>query len=366
MNISIIITYFKNLLILYQCLDKLKNSLINSKVSSQIIIINDNPHEKLSNNNVILNIFPDVRIVDSEINRGYAGACNCAITKAENELVVLLDSDIMVTDGWLEELYDTMKKDKSIGAVSSVILNMENNTILHCGFGTYKVDMIKPFVFREFDKIPPKLLESDIVSPCLTSGCCLLKKSVYFEVGGMDEQLYNGYCDLDLFYKIRAADYKNLVSCKSLVFHRGTVSGEIRNVKKQDTKALFCSKWSGKYEMIGLEFLEQMYSHNIIKNTNHNYIIFDFSQSLFSDEYINIVLKKFYRINHCYKFNIVNPSKIILEDYISLSLQRSEFDFIYFCDNYKQIKDSNYYWFSCRSEKDDLIIDRNGNVISLK
>ena len=365
MRIPIIITYYKNLSILLHCLSNLKETLEKTEIETEVLIINDNPSEKLENNISIKNILQDCIIIDCDINRGYAGACNFAVERIDSELFVLLDSDIMVTDGWIKNMYNTITSHPNAGAVSSIILNMEDNTVLHMGFGTYKIDMIKPFVFRPINQIPASILKSDFVSPTLTSGCCLINKQAYLQVGGMDSQLYNGYCDLDLFYKFDEQNYENYVCSKSFVFHRGCVSGEVRNRKKQDTKALFCSKWGQKNIKEGLEMLKSLYQYNTISLTNSKYILFDFCQSLFSSEYIEQIIESIFDIEYTYKINISGTSKIILEDYISLSLQRSKFDFIYFCDCYKDLTD-NYHWFTSRYGYNDKIIDRNGNIIDLK
>lgn len=359
MKISIIITFYKNFKILYQCLFHLKRSLKDIDMP-QIIVINDNPSICLTDNSEIKKYFKDVLIIDNKENYGYAEACNIAIDAAKGEIIVLLDCDIMVQGDWLINMYNTLISSKDIGGVSSVILNMENNTILHFGFATNKIDMIKPYFCRPvseiLNNIPQRLYEFST----LTSGCCMFRKSVYLQIGGMDKRLYNGYCDLDLFYKMKSSGYKNVLCHSAYVYHRGGVSEEARTSLKADTKALFCSKWCQSNLQEGQQILKILYNLPL-KDNNDKYVLYNFSSSLFADDYIEILFGLI-DIKQTYKITILNCLKIILEDVLSINTQNSKFSLIYFCDDFRQIQ-NNYFWFCGRKQCGDLIIDRNGNVI---
>lgn len=359
MKVSIIITFYKNFKILYQCLFHLKQSLKDVDMS-QIILINDNPSLCLTDNIEIKKYFNEILIIDNKENYGYAEACNIAIAAADGEIIVLLDCDIMVNGDWLKNMYKTLISAKDIGGVSSVIANMENNTILHFGFATNKIDMIKPYFCRPVSEILNNIPHQLYEFSTLTSGCCMFRKSTYLKVGGMDKRLYNGYCDLDLFYKMKSAGFKNILCHSAYVYHRGGVSEEVRTSSKTDTKALFCSKWCQSNLQEGQQILKILYDISL-KDTNDKYILYNFSSSLFSDDYVKI-LSELIDIKQTYKIKILNNAKIILEDVLSISIQNSKFSLIYFCDDFRQIN-NNYFWFNGRNQCGDLIIDRNGNVI---
>lgn len=359
MRISIIITFYKNLNILYQCLYHLKNHLP-TEMDYEVILINDNPSLQLLKNTEIINLLPDIEIIENNLNFGYAGACNKAVDKADGQIIVLMDSDIMVTGHWIENMYDLLQSHEDVGGISPVILNMEDNTILHYGFATHKIDMVKPYFCRRIADLPQNLFTKNLQFPTLTSGCCMFRKNLYIKVKGMNELLYNGYCDTDLFYKFREAGFKNYLNAKTRVYHRGCVSGEVRTAMKADTKALFCAQWGTKYNREGLSIIKNMYEKHIKPSEKH-YLLFNFSSSLLSKDYIEL-LQNILLIEQIYQCNIHQRGALILEDYISLSLQHSAFSLLYFCDDYRDLT-KNYFWFNSRKNMDDLIVDRNGNVI---
>lgn len=360
MKISIIITFYKNLNILYQCLFHLKNHLP-THTDFEIILVNDNPSFRLSNNTEIKILLPKIKIIDNNCNLGYAGACNKAVEKANGQVIVLMDSDIMVTDSWIENMYSLLQNHEDAGGISPVILNMEDNSILHYGFATNKIDMVKPYFCRPVTELPQELFTKNLEFPTLTSGCCMFRKSLYIKINGMNESLYNGYCDTDMFYKFHEAGFKNYLNAQTRVYHRGCVSGEVRTVMKADTKALFCSQWGTKYSCEGLAIIQNMYE-NQIKPSKKCYLLFNFSASLFSKDYIEL-LQKILQIEQVYQCAAHQKGTLILEDHISLSLQHSAFSLLYFCDDYRDLA-KNYFWFNSRKNMGDLIVDRNGNVIT--
>ncbi len=359
MKISVIITFYKNKFILYQCLNYLCKAIQND-YEIEVILFNDNPSLSLKEDYNIKKLIHTIKIIDAKQNFGYAGACNIAIRKAKHDVILLLDCDIMVSKNSLNELFATLKENKKIGGVSPVILNMENNTILHYGFATYAIDMIKPLFQQHVNGLPQSIFKNKYSFPTITSGCCMFYKNLYLKVGGMNKRLYNGYCDLDLFYKFYNNGFRNIVCTNVQVYHRGCVSEIVRTAIKTDTKALFCSYWANKYNKEGLNILKKLYKEQL-KEHNGSYILFNFSKSLFSNEYIKL-LKSILNIEIIYEFKIFNEEKIILEDHISLSLQSSKFSFIYFDDDFRRVV-NNHFWFQNRKNLHDLIIDRNGNVI---
>jgi O-antigen biosynthesis protein len=71
----------------------------------------------------IRDAFPDVRVVVSEVNRGFAGGCNLAIkSMGQVDFVALLNNDAFVEPGWLTPLIDALLDDPTAGAACSKIL----------------------------------------------------------------------------------------------------------------------------------------------------------------------------------------------------------------------------------------------------
>ncbi len=70
---------------------------------------------------VLVSEFPDVRRIILEKNYGFAEGYNRAIEQVDSEYIVLLNSDVEVTEGWLEPLLDYMNAHPEVASVQPKI-----------------------------------------------------------------------------------------------------------------------------------------------------------------------------------------------------------------------------------------------------
>ncbi len=355
---SIIITFYKNTRVLLACLDRLLWSLSNRN-DFEIIIVNDNPNINLTN--VLKKYKNFIDVINLKENLGYSGACNVGSKKAIGEFLIFMDSDIIVTYQWLDELLRCAQSNPNFGAISSCTLRMQNNTVEYFGMYLYESDSIKP---RYNFSNSTLYTSEDKCCPIVTSTCMLIKSSRFKQVGGFDELLYNSHCDLDL--SLRLAPYKNYIAAKSIVYHRSTTSGDIRTVSYTKARSLFYKKW-GNYDMRNLTIntLKTLYSEfSLLKTTNY-YVVINFGTSVFSKEYINALLEGL-EVTAIQQYNIrlSTTQKINLLDEVDWLITLNSIPIIYFCDQFTQLTD-NYVWFQQREFKRDLIADMNGNIIRI-
>ena len=67
--------------------------------------------------------FPEVRIVRSEENRGFAGGNNLALRDLDGvDLVALVNNDVTVSPDWLHPLVEALRADPGLGAASPKML----------------------------------------------------------------------------------------------------------------------------------------------------------------------------------------------------------------------------------------------------
>ena len=66
---------------------------------------------------------PDVKIITSDRNLGFAGGCNRALRNLEGvDFVALVNNDVLVEPGWLEPLARVLRRNQAIGAASPKIV----------------------------------------------------------------------------------------------------------------------------------------------------------------------------------------------------------------------------------------------------
>lgn len=195
-----------------------------------------------------------------------------------------------------------------------------------------------------------------------SSGCILIPKDVFQEVGRFDEQFYNGFCDLDLTYRITQNSYKCVYCSEAVVYHRGKVSGTTRLAAEDDTRALFIKKWKNALPNDGMQILPHLYKANINFNPMNSYVLVNFSRSLLAKEYQLLLLSCLKAsMTDYYEFKNQASPYITLEDFLPWGLCGLNIAIIYFSDNITTIT-NNQHWFAHRVGKGDIIVDRNGNL----
>lgn len=355
MKYSIIITYYQSKNIVRTAL-KLLCKTLKERRDIEIIVSCDNPEEDITSF-CDIDELSRIYVINTDVNGGYSIACNRAVQIARGEKIILMDSDILVTENWLEGLEDIYTQYPHIGCVSSTILNLNNGTVVHWGLSLIGVEVLKPF--RD-GKLPSQLKNTITGSPLLTSGCLMVEKNIYTKVGGMDAKFYNGYCDLDFSMKISQLGYNNYVTTNSIVYHRGKISGQIRMMGEEDTRALFFAQWGNKLLPNGTDIYCYLLSLANIPCASE-YIFFNFSKSLYLDIYKECITKV-YKCRFLQEYNFKHIAlPILLEDILPWDICANSTSFIYFCDNFN-ILTQNKHWFFHRNGRKDLLIDRNGNV----
>ena len=106
MNCSIIITFYQNINMLWNCICTLMNTICNHK-DIEVVLVNDNPTIDLNSEFAKENFLVPLKIVQNSQNQGHSGACKVGAENSYGKYLIFLDCDIIVSSGWLEELKKT-------------------------------------------------------------------------------------------------------------------------------------------------------------------------------------------------------------------------------------------------------------------
>jgi glycosyltransferase involved in cell wall biosynthesis len=151
---------------------------------------------------------------------------NFAVEQACGEYLVLLNNDTAVIDGdWLEALLNHARRPE-VGIVGAR-LHYPDGRIQHGGvvLGLRGV-ADHPFIGEARDaKGYMQRLQIDQNYSAVTAACLMIRKSVYEEIGGMDEEAFKvSYNDVDLCLKVGAAGYLTVWTPYAALIHEANVS----------------------------------------------------------------------------------------------------------------------------------------------
>lgn len=186
---------------------------------------------------------PHVRVIYNPSNLGYAGGNNQGIAAASGDHVVLLNNDVIVTEGWLDGLLDPFRRIPGIGITaprSNKVVGHQQLPIVNYSDETSLV----AFAAERRERWARTGYFAD-----RAIGLCLcVDRSVIDQIGGMDERFGMGnFEDDDFCLRARAAGYGIYVCDDVFIHHFGSQSFAANNVDYARTMnenwAKFAQKW---------------------------------------------------------------------------------------------------------------------------
>ena len=170
--------------------------------------------------------FPAVRLIRLEKNYGFCGGYNRALQQITTDYVVLLNSDIEVTPGWLDPMVRLLDNNGDIQALQPKILSYRDRTKFeYAGAAGGLIDILGyPFCRgRIFDHTESDRGQYNDEREVFwaTGACLMIRSEVYRRHGGLDEDLFAHMEEIDLCWKIGRSGGKVYYCGKSAVFHVG-------------------------------------------------------------------------------------------------------------------------------------------------
>ncbi len=172
------------------------------------------------------NEYPLIRIIELELNHGFSGGYNRAIEEVDARYILLLNSDIEVTEGWLEPMIEQMEEDLTVAACTPKILDFKRKTHFEYAgaAGGYMDHLGYPFCQgRIFDHLEVDQGQFDQATDLFwgTGACLMIRADLYRESGGLDEKFFAHMEEIDLCWRLQRMGYRIRLVPSSTVYHVG-------------------------------------------------------------------------------------------------------------------------------------------------
>lgn len=171
--------------------------------------------------------FPHVRTIAFDTNHGFTGGYNRALAEIEAEYYVLLNSDVEVTEGWLQPLIDWMEANPDCGICAPKIFSWHDKTMLEYAGGagghidSYGYTFCRGRIMGmteadngQYDKYSNKVF-------WVSGACLMIRSGLYHELGGLDERFFAHMDEVDLCWRLQLHGYSVCVVGDSAVYHVG-------------------------------------------------------------------------------------------------------------------------------------------------
>lgn len=214
----------------------------------------ENPYSQIKS------LFPEVNIILSKENLGFAGGNNLAIEKARGKYMMFLNNDTEVKPGFLEPLVEKMENDLTVGICSSkLIFYSHPDTIQYAGSSPLHPIKIQSFAYGYGQKDCEKYNQT--IETSLAHGAAMLVRTdAINKAGKMPEEYFLYYEEIDWCERIKKEGYKIMFVPSSVVLHKESISigkqSYIQVYYKTRNRILLARKWrNGSDKIYSLAYL---------------------------------------------------------------------------------------------------------------
>ena len=170
--------------------------------------------------------FPTVKTLLLDKNYGFAGGYNKALAKINADYFVLLNSDVEVTENWLQPLLNYMNENADVAACQPKIKSFYNRDYFeHAGASGGFIDYLG-FPFCRGRVVGTAEMDrgqyDTVIDVFWATGACLLIRSeLYNQVGGLDDEFFAHMEEIDLCWRLKGQGFRIVCIPQSEVYHVG-------------------------------------------------------------------------------------------------------------------------------------------------
>ncbi len=251
---SIIIPVFNNFAYTLRCIDGiLKTSGI---YHPEIIIVDNGSSDGTSD--YLKKLTGNIKIIENPTNVSYSKANNQGAEIASGKYLVFLNNDTEPFPGWLDA-FEYEFDNNSQTAVQGAKLLYENGHIQHAGmvFGKRPGRPEEPYHAYLMAKQDEDFVSRKRHVQFVTGACMAIRKDVFDDVGGFDEEYEFGWEDTDLCVRVRLQGHEILYNPEAVLFHYESVTKKLRqemgdnimdttSPREHKNRERFFEKWNGK------------------------------------------------------------------------------------------------------------------------
>lgn len=216
--VSILIVNFNTAALLRDCLDSLRKV---TYPRVQIVVV-----DNASSDDSVPSVrkYPEVKLVCSDRNRGFAGGNNLGLAACEGPFVLLLNSDTIVTPDFLQPLVEYLQQHPQVGIVQSkMLLSQHNNVLDVCGSFLTRFGFLYHYGYWKPDG---EKYNHSYPAFTIKGACLMFRRDLLPAIGGylFNEDFFCYYEETDLCHRTWLSGHEVHFVHRSVIQHlqRGT------------------------------------------------------------------------------------------------------------------------------------------------
>ena len=227
MQLSVIILNYNVRYFLEQCVLSVQKALTN--LDAEIIVVDNNSSD--GSCEMMKQLFPHIKLIENPVNVGFPKGNNIAVAEAKGEYICILNPDTVVAEDTFEKIlnYVTLSgvEVSNTGIIGCKLIDGTGNFLPESkrGVPTPWVAFTKIFGLYKFSNYFGKYYAQHLTEnqsgkvDVLVGAFMVMKRDLYLQVGGFDENCFMYSDDIDLSYMIQKLGKENFYFHETSVIH---------------------------------------------------------------------------------------------------------------------------------------------------
>ncbi|HEX7662013.1 MAG TPA: glycosyltransferase [Pseudonocardiaceae bacterium] len=229
-TVSVILVNYRGADHTLACLRSLRDDLVYPPEKLQVICV-----DNASGDDSVARIraaAPDITVVESETNLGFAGGCNLGASHATGDVLALLNNDARPAPDWVTAAVGVLRAEPTVAAVASKVLDWSGERVDFVDAGLTWFGMgYKRHAGRPLAELDAAEHETPRDVLFATGSAMFVRADVFREIGGFDERFFMFYEDVDLGWRLNLRGWRVRYVPASVAYHRhhasvSTVDGQ--------------------------------------------------------------------------------------------------------------------------------------------
>jgi GT2 family glycosyltransferase len=316
------------------------------QIDGEIIVVDNNSQDDSCE--MLKKCFPNVKLIENKENSGFPKGNNTGVTAAKGEYICILNPDTVVAEDTFIKVLAFAERQKDLGIVGVKLIDGAGNFLPESkrGVPTPFVAFTKMFgLYKLFPKVKvlgkyyaQKLSENETGKVDILVGAfMLMKRDLYRELGGFDENCFMYSDDIDLSYRMLLKGRSNYYYHETTVIHykgESTIKDGVYMKRFQEAMQFFYKKhfkvsmffWLFmKIGILFFSFVKMFQGQAKEKKSVQSYIFYSSNDELISKMELKLQKKVFFHDLKTEK--MVISSKILSEAKTEILLNSNDLSF---------------------------------------
>lgn len=226
LQVSVIILNYNVRYFLEQCVLSVQSALQN--INSEIIVVDNNSSDDSCE--MMKTRFPNIKLIENASNSGFPKGNNIGVAAAQGEYLCILNPDTVVAEDAFTKILAFAKKQQDLGIIGVKLIDGTGKFLPESKrgiptpwvaftkiFGLYTL-FPKSSLFNQYYAQHLKENETGKVD-ILVGAFMVMKRDLYLEIGGFDENCFMYSDDIDLSYMVLQKGKSNFYFHDTTVIH---------------------------------------------------------------------------------------------------------------------------------------------------